>query len=643
MKKYILLIFIINILFAKLPTCYSVQLLSSFKALNIEIPYDNCKKMKIGSVYTLRCGCYEHYKQAKPFLKNVIKKYPKAAIVTTYKYRFQNTKPVVKKLIKKEKPIKRNPNIHLSKATCYSVQLLSSFKALNIEIPYDNCKKMKIGSVYTLRCGCYEHYKQAKPFLKNVIKKYPKAAIVTTYKYRFQNTKSKVSIVTLNKKENQSAPITLQTVENLSINKIKKNIKVPKFPVITPFVRKETKSVQKNTKETNNTKFCNNSIKRFYIEPGLKYALGQKPFYSPRLHSDSLFLTLGMQYFCNFADNWFFIAEPKLSFKYSNNNSNINTNMNFDFRQLYIKSIGLNENQLNFLIGRKVLKDKRSWYYDSSLDTIGIYNLRDLWLYRIFAGGRLNNSKYFSQEDNSYGLKHTKFIIANLQYEYFIKNYLKGFFVKEITNNTRNLSWVGLRSIGKRVYKNRNINYWLDYSLIKGNYQALNMHSINSNAFDVGFSFNKNNNHSTYGASYARGGKKFFSPYLTNYRSSFLTRNVSFRYYGELLNPDLNNIKILSLYWSYDFFDNHKALIAFHNYKQTKASTNLRMNNQMILNTNGISNNIGNEIDFIYNWSLPNLKHYKFIISYFKGGGAFDGVAKKKEAIYVYFIYRYYF
>ena len=518
--------------------------------------------------------------------------------------------------------------------TCYTVQLFSSFKQFNIKLPL-MCKQMKIGGIYTIRCGCFKHYKQAKPLLKRLIKKYPKAVIAVSYKYRFENKTNKPKSINFEKHNSQN----IKMLANISIEKIKKNIKikVPKFPLVTPLKEKNV------TKEKNETKYCNNSITRFYIEPGLKYALGQKPFNSSRLHSNSLFLTLGMQYFCNFANHWFFVAEPKISLKHSNNNSKKHNDLNFDFRELYVKSVGLNENQLNFLIGRKVLKDKRSWYYDSSVDTLGIYNLRDLWLYNIFVGGRLNNAKYFSQEDNLYGLRHTKFIIANLQYEYFIKNYLKGFFVKEITKNTRNLSWFGLRNIGKRVYKNKNINYWIDYALIKGNYETLNKNNISSNALDIGISFNKNNTHSTYAFSYALGGKNYYSTYLSNYRSSFLTKNVSFRYYGELLNPDLNNIKILSLYWIYDFFNNHKAVIAFHNYKQIKASSYFRMNNEEILNTNGINNNIGNEIDFIYNWNLPNLKRYKFIISYFKGGGAFDNIAQKKEAIYVYFIYRYYF
>ena len=502
---------------------------------------------------------------------------------------------------------------------------------------------MKIGNTYTLRCGCYEHYKEAKPLLKKLIKKYPKSVIVTTYKYRFQKQKPKKSVI---KKINvipmvkKTFPkISLNTLDKISINKVKPYVKVPKFPIITPpsYIKEKN-----TTSEINESKFCDNKVVRFYIEPGIKYNLGQQPYYASRLHYYSIFATLGMQYFCNFADNWFFMTEPKLSFRHSNTNSVTKNSINFDFRELYIKSIGLNENRLNFLIGRKVLKDKRSWYYDSSVDTIGVYNLRDLLTYNIFIGGRLNNSKYFSQEDNLYGLKHTKFIIANLRYEYFIKNYLHGFFVKEITKNTRNLSWFGLRSIGKKIYKDKNINYWFDYSLIKGNYEALKIDNIHSNAFDFGASFSKNNSHSLYGFSYARGGKNFYSPYLTNYKSSFLTKNVSFKYYGELLSPDLNNLRIFSLYWMYDFFDSHKAVIAFHNYKQNTPSKYFRVNNQMTLNTDGINSNIGNEIDFIYNWNLPNLQRYKFIISYFKGGSAFSS-AKKKEAIYVYFIYRYYF
>ena len=518
--------------------------------------------------------------------------------------------------------------------TCYTVQLFSSFKPFDIKLPL-MCKQMKIRDIYTVRCGCFDHYKEAKSLLRHLIKKYPKAVIAVSYKYRFENKTNKLKSANSEKHNSQNIKI----LANISIEKIKKNIKikVPEFPLVTPLKEKNA------TKEENKTKYCNNSITRFYIEPGLRYALGQKPFNSSRLRSDSLFLTLGMQYFCNFTNHWFFVAEPKISLKHSKNNNEIHNNINFDFRELYVKSVGLNENRLNFLIGRKVLKDKRSWYYNSSVDTLGIYNLNDLWLYNVFVGGRLNNSKYFSQEDNLYGLRHTKFIIANLQYEYFIKNYLKGFFVKEITKNTRNLSWFGLRGIGKRVYENKNIDYWIDYALIKGNYETLNKNNISSNALDIGISFNKNNTHSTYAFSYALGGKNYYSTYLSNYRSSFLTKNVSFRYYGELLNPDLNNIKILSLYWIYDFFDNHKAIIAFHNYKQIKASSYFRMNNEEILNTNGINKNIGNEIDFIYNWNLPNLKRYKFIISYFKGGNAFSGIAQKKEAIYVYFIYRYYF
>ncbi|WP_434658676.1 hypothetical protein [Sulfurimonas sp. NW9] len=119
MKLLFLLLVCISILYAKSDdTCYSVQL-TSFK-FKKNSTYDfaahnypkTCRLISFSNINSVRCGCYEKYRDATAALKKLSKKYPKPIIVNTYKYRFQklkklkklkNYKKITKKLQKSRK------------------------------------------------------------------------------------------------------------------------------------------------------------------------------------------------------------------------------------------------------------------------------------------------------------------------------------------------------------------------------------------------------------------------------------------------------------------------------------------------------------------------------------------------------------
>ena len=74
-------------------TCYTVQLLSSYKSQadsdlsEGEYPKD-CKVMTLNKTQTVRCGCYNKYAPAEARLKELKGEYKKALVAMTYKHRF---------------------------------------------------------------------------------------------------------------------------------------------------------------------------------------------------------------------------------------------------------------------------------------------------------------------------------------------------------------------------------------------------------------------------------------------------------------------------------------------------------------------------------------------------------------------------
>lgn len=216
MKIVVLIFFAVISLFAQSKeTCYTVQLISSDnseKNLNLlkESNYpQSCELMEIGESLTVRCGCFEKKSLAQEKQLVLKKDYQDAAVVSTYKYRFDDKVQKTEQLSVVEKvilsPIIHKDNTANSKETCYTVQLASTNNSnKNLELlrgtAYPNsCKPMEIGKSLTVRCGCFDKISLAKAEQSVLKKDYPNAAVVSTYKYRFDEE----SIFGDSKKENK--------------------------------------------------------------------------------------------------------------------------------------------------------------------------------------------------------------------------------------------------------------------------------------------------------------------------------------------------------------------------------------------------------------------------------------------------------
>ena len=159
--------------------------------------------------------------------------------------------------------------------TCYTVQLLSrvnssvNHKAI-VKDSYDkSCKIMEIGHNITVRCGCFESYKDAKKDQKKFIKKFKHSYITSTYKSRFDTKESLPTVEVITPPTPSTLSVSTPPIETIIIAPHKKK----KSTVLSISKENDKKEVtvevvhKKNKKKKNKIKYIKKrDVKWFYTK-----------------------------------------------------------------------------------------------------------------------------------------------------------------------------------------------------------------------------------------------------------------------------------------------------------------------------------------------------------------------------------------
>jgi len=116
------------------------------------------------------------------------------------------------------------------------------------------------------------------------------------------------------------------------------------------------------------------------------------------------------------------------------------------------------------------------------------------------------------------------------------------------------------------------------------------------------------------------------------HRNEVILNGVNrFRYYGELLNPELSNLKILTASIGLSFFKNSSIEILFHDYEQVYPSSYLWDAN-IDEDLTGTSKDIGQEIDVVLGLEEWEHLELEFVAGVFKAGDAYGDLKGKIAA-----------
>lgn len=404
------------------------------------------------------------------------------------------------------------------------------------------------------------------------------------------------------------------------------HVNINKFKILSP--KQKTETI-----DNNNTKTCYNSLYRFYYSGGVNLYSGQKDTNDHRLRGEYADFRVGVQYGCYF-DNWKFYTDSRVVLSQVDSDSKNNTSLDFDVKELYLRSYNILDNRANILVGRKKIKDNRSWWYNNNLDVIKIFNEHDLVTYNMYLGTRIDS--IIDNGDFYKDINNDKFFVANINDQIYIDNFIRGYYVWE-NKAQRNLHWFGMRANGDKTIKGDTFRYWMDLGKVSGK----NEKDINDYAYDTGVLYIPKDSKNSYGIGYAVGGKDYTQPLIANNKSKYLNGKIDIKYYGFYLDPVLHNIKVLSLYWFRDLSEKEVLGASFHDYSKYSESSDIDMT-RYVYQPLGNGKDIGREIDLFYKFTEALRYNYRIVFSYFKGGDAYSVVTNNRNGINAKFDFIYY-
>ena len=511
---------------------------------------------------------------------------------------------------------------------------------------------------YTVREGVFKTKKEAyfyarKNNLKffivvplDIKKLHIKKQNIKFKKIKFSKTKSKIQCKSKEKYLTSCRYKICNTIEKfpweINLSSIKIN---PQVQIFNPVFNTSDNNI--SSEKNKYQKKISNEILRYYTDIYAKITKGQKSVNKRRIYDFRVLGKFGLEYSFDFYDNYHFYTDDRILFYLENYSkyTKIHKGVYLDVNEFYINSYDLNYNMLNFVIGRKNIKDYNSILYNNSLDLIGFYNLHDLLLYEIYFGTRFNNLQ-ISDNYNQFKLniKNIKFLITKTSYEYAFEKYINLLYLYESSYHTSTIekrkgNWFSISLKNNVLQKDDKFLFYGNISYLNGSKKLQG--NNNGKLFLAGFMYEPQKwGNKGIGVSIVHADDSFFQPYISNNKSDFLSKNLSFRYFGFFLDPELSNINILNFYFKYKKSSYSTYMLALHKYY--KSNKNKKIYSSRFTVNTANKKDIGNEIDIFYKYKKELNDYWLFGFSYFLGGNAFKKTTDIKDGFSVKVNYRHY-
>jgi len=328
-------------------------------------------------------------------------------------------------------------------------------------------------------------------------------------------------------------------------------------------------------------------------------------------------------------------------------------------RQLYGSNWGVQAGRQNFIDGRE-------WWWDEDLDAVRLHYDRKRLHAEIAIAEEL--ARVSTLEDDLDPEKEDVFrILGSASWRWAKRHSVEFFFLDQddssgtpalgaVVSDTSedevdsDLTWYGLRAQGRIKAKKPlagRFHYWVDYGYVRGRETLIDFdpfgpgqifvddidrRDVRGWATDLGVTWETKwalRPRITLGYAYGSGDDNPADGTDRAYHQTGMHDNNdkfrgvdSFRYYGELLRPELSNLHIVTLAIGFPLLENSSVELVFHNYRQVHASDSLR-NARLDADPDGISRSIGTEYDIVL--GIEEWKHLELelVLGVFRAGSAF--------------------
>lgn len=285
----------------------------------------------------------------------------------------------------------------------------------------------------------------------------------------------------------------------------------------------------------------------------------------------------------------------------------------------------LAERGLKFRFGRQDFDDEREWLYDENLDGLRLfYGIADFEFELSATRQDVFATDLLRLEDkesiNIYHVYGRYRLTDDIEFAAY-------WLLRDNRSSKRESpNFFGLRSFGEPF---DGLKYWLELAHVRGRDGSADVRGYGA---DVGATYSFDIPYKPYlTLAYAFGSADRDSTDGTNeaFRQTGLQDNdarfggvASFKYYGEVLNPELSNLMIYTAGIGFRPTRKSSFDVIYHHYQQAEASNELR-DSDLDADPSGTSRGLGNEIDFVLAYrEIPNL-NLEAVLGYFIPGRAF--------------------
>jgi alginate production protein len=288
----------------------------------------------------------------------------------------------------------------------------------------------------------------------------------------------------------------------------------------------------------------------------------------------------------------------------------------------------------SFKVGRQRFKDKREWFYDEELDGARLYYRNRRVKFEVSASREnyfdddLLNSSNNDDKINNYFVRG--------QFKMSDENRLSLYALvrDDRSGDGARPVFLGTQVRGKYA---GNSSFWLSGAYVIGEDEITSGEDkhddIRAYGFDLGTTLVFDTALSpslTFAYAWGSGDSDLDDDTNKNFRQTDLQDNnarfngvTSFKYYGELMDPELSNMSIW--YGGIGLRPAKKTSIdlVYHQYRQVEASDDIRDSN-IDTDPNGVDRDLGQELDLVIGYQEVKNLITELVVAYFWPGDAFS-------------------
>ena len=378
-----------------------------------------------------------------------------------------------------------------------------------------------------------------------------------------------------------------------------------------------------------------------------------------------------VEFFYPFRERVYFFSEVKAKYEAElrHTGSDPTADKSIERGQMWVLMDRLGGTGLGLQLGRQNLRETREWWWDTDLDAARLYYDNGPFHSELAAGQELARVSSLQGIDPAqqrvgrlmgtgswlWASKQTIELYA-LHHQDRSASEPLGATLNEDREDSSDarLTWLGIRAMGDRATeKLGDFRYWADAGWVRGRETLLKFDNANGvstvdsrkdvkvrgSAFDIGLSWRTPlplKPAFTLGYAQASGDDGVDDGVDSAYRQTGLHNNKwrffgvnRFRYYGELLRPELSNLNVITAAAGFRFLENSSVELLYHRYRQTRAADSLR-DVRIGADLTGKDRAVGTEYDLVVGmreWAHLDLT---LIASTFKAGTAYGALAGKR-------------